>query len=561
MLLITSGEYVISELAAEFGRIPPAFLPVGNRRLYAWQIERRAPLHEQVYLTLPADFALDAADQAWLSRQRVRLYRTHPGIPLGAAVHEFLHNADVGGRIDILYGDTLIDEAPPDDSDWIAVGSSDENYDWRVAAPRDGQPGGAWTGMFSFSDAGALRRELERTSDFLAAVERYRGRDGGGLRQHRVERWLDFGHVHTYFDSKRVVTTERHFNHLRMADGVVTKSSADAAKMTAEAIWFEQAPRSVKPYLAAYLGRLEDDDTDPSGGGCSGGGGGRGHGEGGDGDGGGGGASGGKQTGYQLEYLHLAALNELYVFGRLPEAVWARIFGACDAWLRTAAKVPLAQAPAADLARRTYLDKTLERLARYREQSGCALDSGWRLNGRDAPPLLAIADEAADAVMAHATAPSFIHGDLCFSNMLFDFRAGRLKMIDPRGTGMDGLPCCYGDLRYDVGKLAHSVLGLYDHIVAGRYQLEADGQSLSFHLQAERCGAARRLFLSTPLAGRKPADWDCYPVMVLLFLSMLPLHADDARRQQALMANAIRLYLDWKSDDIDTDGRAEPAFS
>jgi len=49
-------------------------------------------------------------------------------------------------------------------------------------------------------------------------------------------------------------------------------------------------------------------------------------------------------------------------------------------------------------------------------------------------------------------------------------------------------------------------------------------------------------------------------VMVLLFLSMLPLHADDPRRQQALMANGIRLYLEWKSDDRHSNGGTQPAL-
>ena len=66
MLLITSGAYVESELAAEFGRIPPAFLPVGNRRLYTYQIGQFGRLHERVCLTVPDDFRLDEADTLWL---------------------------------------------------------------------------------------------------------------------------------------------------------------------------------------------------------------------------------------------------------------------------------------------------------------------------------------------------------------------------------------------------------------------------------------------------------------------------------------------------------------
>jgi hypothetical protein len=39
---------------------------------------------------------------------------------------------------------------------------------------------------------------------------------------------------------------------------------------------------------------------------------------------------------------------------------------------------------------------------------------------------------------------------------------------------------------------------------------------------------------------------DVQPLVVLLFLSMLPLHADNPSRQAAFFANSLRLYTDWK---------------
>jgi hypothetical protein len=524
MLLITSGAYVESELFSEFGKIPPAFLPVGNKRLYTYQIEQFAHLHEQVVLTVPGDFALDEADAIYLDQHGVTVYRTGPGVPLGCAVHDFLTTCDIGGRIDILYGDTLITDPLQEGTDWLAVGHTDEYYNWHHEAPACGQPGGTWTGMFSFSDADLLRAQLADGADFIAAVSAY-DTHMGGLRHWVVSRWLDFGHVHTYFDSKLIITTQRHFNQLRIADGVVTKSGDDIVKIMAEAAWFEQAPPAVKPFLAAFICRQ---DNPP--------------------------------FGYQLEYLHLAALNELYVFGRLPERVWGKIFSACDAYLRVASAVPVARPLGPDFARRTYLDKTVSRLAAYARQTGCALDASWSFNRRAAPSLLAMAHEAARAVTSGPPAAAFIHGDFCFSNILFDFRAGRIKMVDPRGTDAQGEPTVFGDLRYEIGKLAHSVLGLYDFIVAGFFVLRIDGQSITFKVLSERCTPVQDLFRATAFGGRLPAQWDCYPVMVLLFLSMLPLHADDPLRQQALMANAVRLYLEWKSDDRHTDGGTKPAL-
>jgi hypothetical protein len=534
MLLITSGAYVDSELYAEFGRIPPAFLPVGNRPLFTWQAERHGAAHAQVCMTVPGDFTLDEADCGCLDACRIALYRTEPGVALGVAVHDFLSAHEREGPIEILYGDTLIDDPPRQGSDWLAVGHTDEYYHWYHEVPSHGQPGGTWTGMFAFSDAARLRALLAGRGDFIASVLAY-DRDVASLAHWQVARWLDFGHVHTYFDSKRTVTTERHFNQLRVADGVVTKTGDDAAKIAAEAEWFEQAPATVKPFLAPYIGRTDNGRT----------------------------ANGrtGQTCGYQLEYLHLATLNELYVFGRLPARVWGRIFRACDAFLQAARAVPVEQPPTPEAVRQTYRDKTLSRLAAYAAASGCDLDAPWTLNGQPAPSLREMAAQASAALEAAPPEPSFLHGDFCFSNILFDFRAGRVKTIDPRGTDAHGRPARFGDLRYDVGKLAHSVLGLYDHIVAGHYLLEtdaADPQALRFRVLADRSLPIQALFLATPFAGRLPAAWDCLPVMVLLFLSMLPLHADSGPRQRALMANAIRLYLIWRTHDRDPDGGTEP---
>src|SRR5437764_2501509 len=173
MLLITSGAYVESELASEFGRIPPAFLPVGNRRLYTYQIRQFRRLHEHVCLTLPDDFQPDEADALYLREHGVSVFHTTPGAPLGSAVREFLKGAGASGRLDILYGDTLITDPRREGSDWLAIGHTDEYYNWQHEAPACGQPGGAWTGLFSFSDAARLHEQLATTDDFIAAVQAY----------------------------------------------------------------------------------------------------------------------------------------------------------------------------------------------------------------------------------------------------------------------------------------------------------------------------------------------------------------------------------------------------
>lgn len=521
MLLITSGDYVETELHAEFGKIPPAFLPVGNKRLYTYQIDQLGQRYERIYLTVPDDFELDRADELYLAKNAVSLFRTAAGVRLSQAIHDFLKAKDVEGRIDILFGDTLIGDAPDATgacgTDWLAVGDSDENYHWHQEKPRNGQPGGTWTGMFSFGDARLLRTTLADADDFISAVSCY-GEQVGQMQHKVVRKWLDFGHIHTYFDSKREITTQRHFNQLRVADGVLTKSSTDTWKMLAEADWFERAPAVVKPFLPNFIARKEL-----------------------------------QPAGYLLEYLHLAALNELYVFGRLPPRVWKKIFAACDTFLRAASQVPVPSPLPQDFSELTYSKKTLSRLMQFSQQAGIGLDGQWTLNGRQTPSLRAMAQEAAHAVLSKPGVTSFIHGDFCFSNILFDFRAGRVKIVDPRGIDAQGKLTPFGDMRYEVGKLAHSVIGLYDFIIAGFFALEIEDNAVSFEIFAGRSDFTKSIFLDTPFVGLKPVAWDCYPVMLLLFLSMLPLHVDNPLRQKALMANCLKLYLEW-TNDYHTDG-------
>ena len=61
MFLIMSGAYIGQELQSEFGRIPPSFLPLGNRRLFQHQI-KLAPKDTSVYLTVPQSYQISKTD-------------------------------------------------------------------------------------------------------------------------------------------------------------------------------------------------------------------------------------------------------------------------------------------------------------------------------------------------------------------------------------------------------------------------------------------------------------------------------------------------------------------
>ena len=107
-------------------------------------------------------------------------------------------------------------------------------------------------------------------------------------------------------------------------------------------------------------------------------------------------------------------------------------------------------------------------------------------------------------------------------------------------------PTIFGDVRYDIAKLYHSVIGCYVLIVSGYYELNhftdySVDLTLPTDLQLQQ---RQEIFKERSFADLSITEACAHPISILLFLSMLPLHADNEDRQTALLANAFRLYLE-----------------
>ena len=84
----------------------------------------------------------------------------------------------------------------------------------------------------------------------------------------------------------------------------------------------------------------------------------------------------------------------------------------------------------------------------------------------------------------------------------------------------------YGDIRYDISKLSHSIIGLYDFIISNRYNLIDNGNNnYIFNIETNNnVKIVQKLFLTSKLLGSKILDFPIYQIMIHLFLSMIPLH-------------------------------------
>ncbi|MGL1115088.1 capsular biosynthesis protein [Vibrio vulnificus] len=523
MFLIMSAAYVGPEIQSEFGKIPPSFLPLGNRRLFQHQV-RLAPEGVKVCLSIPESYMISNIDMKWLDNEGVDVIRAPDGLTLGASLVASLNLSEqsLDTPLHVLFGDTLFTELPIG-NDIISVSEVTDSYNWAIVTNDSMQwlkdsdnklelnsHGGIVNGYFKFNNPRQLMKSITQSNwQFLDGLNKYHDRIG--LTSVFSDHWLDFGHVNTYYRSKANFTTQRVFNELKITSEWVEKSSFKNSKIAAEANWFSNLPFSLRSYIPQFLGSTQNDE----------------------------------RVAYRLEYLHQTALSELYVFSELPITIWDQILRGVISFLKSCLQESMSQSEPANRLDELFGEKTTQRFLCYCQEHNINIEDEWHFNNEPPVSLKMVLEKSRThlPISSDGWPISVLHGDFCFSNILYDFRANRIKTIDPRGITTNGELTIYGDIRYDIAKLSHSILGMYDWIIAGYYDVEVMDRSIQFQIDVplqHRIIQQHFIKLMTEEFGL--SDVSLMAMQIQLFLSMLPLHSDDSKRQKALFANAFRLY-------------------
>ncbi|MGX3043647.1 phosphotransferase [Helicobacter sp. T3_23-1056] len=539
MILITSANYLSSEFQSEFGKIPPSFLPLGARRLYEYQAGLFSDFTknpQKIILSLPQSFAISDFEKAKIAKLGITPLFVPENLSLGQSITYCLNmNLPLNEPLQILHGDTYFTRfAPqnPTDEPKNTLGISKALYGYEYAkldshkfALKDkitNTQDFVLNGYFCIVNPYRFIEALIRANyDFITALKFYS--QDFAFHLLRNDFWLDFGLISSYFHGKSVIFSHRHFNSMEIDSHkhFIHKTSHHTDKIRAEIEWFESLPND----LRLFAPKIYPNQNKKS---------------------------------YKCEYLYLNTLAEIFVFGRLSSYAYKTIF---EKIAQVLGKIH-AQKPVR-LPRRAfgrscndnfmspnfnYAQKSAERLSAFAKERHFNLNKPFRFNDKIAPSLNTLLDKLEHFISADF-APCFIHGDFCFSNICFDFRSLRPKIFDPRGLDFSGNPSVYGDKRYDFAKLSHSVLGLYDFIVFGFYECDFGKSSEFYEVQF-------RVEISKDIKAIWDIFLDCFAdiaqnkdeilaIMCHLFLSMLPLHCDDKARQNALLANAYRIYFDF----------------
>lgn len=354
------------------------------------------------------------------------------------------------------------------------------------------------------SEAQGRRTELAQILKNVAAVRPIRAVAAGD--------WLDCGNPDRQASSHRTLLQKRDFNELSIDSvlGTVTKRSRYVEKFLDEINYLRLLP----PDLAVLFPRVvsySTDFQDPS---------------------------------LTMEYYGYPTLAEVFVFENVDPGIWEQVFVhlrdiMVDHFMRH--RRPLE----AGVLEQMYLGKTrkrLESMAGPEELLALVNYEGTIVvNGREVPSIRALWPrlEAEVERLAENVQGSIVHGDLCLSNILYDLRSRVCKLLDPRGSfGASGI---YGDPRYDVAKLYHSIFGLYDFITNDLFHVSIDGTRIDLDIRSR----PQHRQIQERFEKVFFAEFDRREILLitgLLFASMPALHYDAPRRQMAMVARALQLF-------------------
>lgn len=194
-----------------------------------------------------------------------------------------------------------------------------------------------------------------------------------------------------------------------------------------------------------------------------------------------------------------------------------------------------------------YLTKTIDRLNKLKDDERFSnfFVSPIKVNGKKYKSLNEIEDILKQVVpneLYDVDQFNIIHGDLCFANIIIDNNYNFVKVIDPRGKFGDF--DIYGDPRYELAKLFHSVDGKYDFIIKDLFDINYDlnQAAIDYHINDRvRDYDLYKLFtdvFNDEIGNDLPK---IELIEALLFLSMIPLHGENIKHQLTMLGTGLNI--------------------
>lgn len=540
VLLIPSATLVPREMRSNLGNIPQILYPLNGRTMLEHICETYRVAVDQIYVVGHKKYEFIEDFVKW-KKLDVCVLQVPAVRQLGDTIlfglSYMLRSHSGIESVIINFADTIIEEASggqflPDaifydqmamDADWTFFEDDGKsiltiwdkvNKDYDAELIRN-----VFVGVFSISRPDQFLDMLERegkkdsqeTDSFYRALQIYSAKHAFAFLQ--VKKWFDVGHSENYLKAVTGVAA-RNFNQIELDEerGILLKKSTAVDKFTGEIKWYIRMPEK----LQYMLPRVYDYSLD-------------------------------EQNPYiRMEYYGYHTLHELLVYGDIPLLKWQSVFRRIHRAVSDMRCYTVNDQEAMHQSlQEMYIDKTMNRINRLKEDAQFSLffDQEISVNGVRYGSLHTLMQDIPVRVKKELIDPyqqpfTIIHGDLCFANILVEDGYQFIRIIDPRGKF--GKYDIYGDPRYEIAKILHSLEGKYDYIIEDLFELEYHATSIQYRIR-ENTEAIERIFLEE-FKDMEIVMREVRLIESLLFLSMIPLHSDYPKRQMIMLATGLQLF-------------------
>ena len=309
--------------------------------------------------------------------------------------------------------------------------------------------------------------------------------------------WLDFGELDQYNKNRRKINQSRFFNSVKYTDdAVLKKSDSNKIKIQREIMWFLAMPKNLHKYFPDLIS-YNLDDTNPE---------------------------------YSIKYCNGNNLQEMWLYSNFNDELWIKIFTHVMNVIN-------------DFKKNSH-EKKINFYSFISNQLKTRIDvdeffTGDIIKINEIEYDLNILKQFFNSYLQQCSvrfndANSYIcHGDMVFSNILYNIVTNDIKLIDPRGNFCDNI--IYGDTRYDIAKLAQCIIGDYDYIVNNLFTLTNNG----YKIYMAKSNSLKDLLFS--FITREYNKQDILFLTAIQFMTMIPLHKENKNHQIMMKYKAIEI--------------------
>ena len=532
-VLILSAGKIEKELEKIFGNIPSGLIPLNGKPVIFRIIDKLLDEgFRKISITVgyKKEIIQEIISKQYKKKVELEFIYTEferpPGNSIKTAINYFQEE-----KLLIILGDTLIEnnlmELINKKNSFVLISQRFENPEnWCIITHKNeklekifdkdknlnkNKAHYALVGVYHFQNIVTLRQILDTFNEndkleISSIIKKYKNKND--ISTELAKEWHDVGHIENYFTTKQFMLKARYFNSLQLDNlsKIVTKTSENTEKLINEIHWYKSIPDEISELTP----KLTDSETSDN-------------------------------PFLKLEYIGLPTLAEIWLYSEFSNDFWfkiiERLFEIINKFNKYTENVTIQEYNS------IYFEKTVERVNELINSDNTfkkIFDQSFILiNGKKFRNWHLIKEQLKLKIneLFDEEDNCLIHGDMCFSNILYDSENKNFKLIDPRGKwGQD----VHGDIKYDVAKIRHSVVGGFDTITNGLHSAiysEKNGIFVDVYKPKNYESICEKLDL------RIKERWNLDEIKIiegLLFISMLPLHKDHFERQLALYSVGIQ---------------------